>query len=753
MSTVSRAQNTFQGIGLWREHLPYQSAIAVTATEKKIIVATLYSLFTIDRDTKEVERISKISGLSETGISTIEYDAASKKLIIAYSNSNIDVMENDKIHNIPDIKRTTISGNKNIYHIFPDNAFFYLSTGLGVVVMDAKKYEVKDSWFIGNNGAYVKTNEFTKWNNSFYAATDEGLKKISVTSSNPADFHNWQNISGSNGLAAAPCRAISILSNKLVALQNDSVYIENSGNWNLFFANGWPIISMRSSENKLLVCQRQITGEAQVVVLNANGTIHRIIQQPGFISLPKTGISVNGEYWIADQFGGASHWQGTSFESYKLNSPQDINSGGMAVMNNNFFATAGSVNSFWNYQYNRSGIFKFENGTWTNYNQYNQPVLDSLLDFVTIAIDPRDGSAWAGSFGGGLLHITQDNKFKIYKQNSPIGPTVGDPTSYRVAGLAFDQNNNLWVANFGSNKQLHVLKNNGTWHSFTAPFFLNENAASQIIIDDAGQKWITSPLGNGLMVFNEGSMDNPNDDKWKLYKAGAGNGNLPSNELLSIAKDKNGFIWIGSTDGIGVIQCPQDAFVPGGCEGVLPIIKEDAYANYLFKGQEVRSIAVDGANRKWVATATGAWLIAPDGDKVLMHFTEDNSSLLSSDVKKITINGATGEVFFATANGLCSYRGGATESGETKNNVLIFPNPVPPDFTGSIGIRGLPENSFVKITELNGRLVFQTRSLGGQAIWNGRDYKGNKMGTGVYLVLAVDEFKTEKVVTKIVFIN
>jgi hypothetical protein len=227
---------------------------------------------------------------------------------------------------------------------------------------------------------------------------------------------------------------------------------------------------------------------------------------------------------------------------------------------------------------------------------------------------------------------------------------------------------------------------------------------------------------------------------------------LPSTEVLSIAKDKSGFIWVGTSNGIGVIQCPHEVF-SSGCDAIWPIIKEGNFANYLFKGQEVRSIAVDGADRKWIATSSGAWLVNTEGDKVIEHFTEENSPLLSSDVKTIAIDGKTGEVFFATVKGISSFRGTATNAEKTKNNVLVFPNPVPPAFNGNIGIRGLPENSIVKITETNGRLVYQTRSLGGQAIWNGKDYKGRQASSGIYIVIAEDENKQEKVVAKIVFIS
>ncbi|WP_121352536.1 type IX secretion system anionic LPS delivery protein PorZ [Flavisolibacter nicotianae] len=744
-------QTSLPSIGQWREHLPYQVAVDVTASEEKVYAATPLSLFSVDVETMETERFSKINGLSETGISTIRYDASSKKLYIAYSNSNLDVLTPGGIRNIPDIKRSTLPGDKNIYNIYPDGSRCYLSTGLGVVVADADKYEVKESWFIGDNGSYVKTNGFAKTTAFFYAATEQGLKRTPLSNPAPADFRTWQTVSGTGGLAFSPARGVATLNNKVIVLQNDSVFVENGAVWTLFFANGWPVASLSISNNRVLLCQQKSSGEAQVVVLNESGTLQQLIRRAGKVVAPQKAITVAGDYWIADRSAGLVHVAGSSIENFKPNSPQNIVLGEMTTRNGTLWATAGSVNSSWNYQYNPSGVFTFSDSYWSAYNLYSLPQLDSVLDFVSVAVDPRDNTAWAGSFGGGLVHFESSGP-KLFKQNSPLGPTIGDPGSYRVAGLAFDADNNLWVANFGASRQLHVLKSDNTWQSFAAPFVLAENAVAQIVIDDIGQKWIQSPLGNGLLVFDEGALENPADDKWRLYKTGTGQGNLPSNEVLCLARDKDGFIWVGTTNGVAVFQCTPDA-LGSGCEAILPVIKEGVFANYLFKGQEVRSIAVDGANRKWMATGSGVWLIAPDGDKVLANYTETNSPLFSNDVRKITIDGRTGEVFIATAKGLLSFRGGATDAEETKSHVLVFPNPVPPGFTGTIGIRGLPENSLVKITETNGRLVYQTRSLGGQAIWDGRDYKGRKAATGVYLVIAVDNLKGEQVVTKIVFVR
>ena len=173
------AQQSIQPVGLWREHLPYNSAIDVTASADKIYCATPYSLFSVDKRTTPptIERLSRITGLNETGISAIKYDLANEKLFIAYSNSNIDILYRNDIYNVPDIKRDNIIGDKTIYSIYPLGGNYYLSTGLGIIVIDGERYEVKDSWIIGTGGNQVKVNGFTSDGSFYYAATEEGLKK------------------------------------------------------------------------------------------------------------------------------------------------------------------------------------------------------------------------------------------------------------------------------------------------------------------------------------------------------------------------------------------------------------------------------------------------------------------------------------------------------------------------------------------------------------------------------------------------
>ncbi len=736
-------------IGNWREHLNYQNTIQVVKGNE-LYCATNTNLFSID-DKGEITRYSKTNGLNDIGINAIAWDETTKQLIIAYKNSNLDILKGSFVRNISDILQSKVAGNKIINHIYCNSGIAYLSTGLGIIVVDLNRYEIKDSWIIGNNGALVNINSTIADNNFFYAASNEGLKRSVTNSPNLSNYSNWSNISGINGLPLGVVDFVGNINNQLIVTKKDTVYIFNNNNWKVLYSDtSWQIINTSISSDKLHICQKNNAGNARVLILSSTGTILSTIKKPGIISKPRSAISFNNIVWTADEFGGLSKFT-NDFERIIPNGPAGIASGEFAFGKTALFSAAGSVNTAWNYLYNRDGIFKFEEGTWTIKGALNTTQLDTTLDFITLAIDPIKQSLWAGSYGGGLTQITESQTI-IYKQNnSSLQAAIGDPKSYRVSGLSFDATNNLWISNYGAPQPLKLLKPDGTWKSFSIPFNLLENAVAQIINDDFNQLWIVSPKNNGLICYHYGNnVDNTNDDQWKLLKQGIGNGNLPSNNILSIAKDKNNSIWVGTDDGIAVINCNNNIFGTSGCDAILPIVQQDQFAGFLFKGEQVQCIAVDGANKKWIGTLNGVWLISSDGNKLIQHFTTANSPLLSNDVKKIGIDPQTGEVFFATFNGICSYRSTATEANESFNNILVFPNPVPSGYNGTIAIKGLMDNSIVKITELNGRLVYQTRSLGGQAIWNGKDYNGNKVASGLYLVLVRNDSGEEKIVTKII---
>ncbi|WEK37307.1 MAG: two-component regulator propeller domain-containing protein [Candidatus Pseudobacter hemicellulosilyticus] len=745
-------------IGQWREHLSYHQAIELAlepqSTGPLVWCATPFSVFSVDLTDNSLERWSKVNGLSETGVAAIGYDAATRQLVVTYTNSNLDLLQQGKIKNIPAIKNSAVPGDKTIHQVFTRDGLAYLAAGLGIIVVDLRQQSVRDTWIIGNNGDRSAVYALAENNNILYAATADGLKRAPLDGSNLADFRHWQLLSGTDGLPEGPVQQTGIFQGHPVALTGSSLYIRGSNEqWQLLYSDSWQCRQLSFSSDRILLSQSK--GNAgRVLVLTPEGILERTIEDPAYISRPLQVLPIGSDYWIADSSRGLCRFDGSYYEAIAPNSPQNITTGVMQVAGQSLWVAAGGVTDDWEPAGNQSGLYLFTQDSWTSFNAGNGQLPDSLPDLLALTADPVDGSLWAGSFGGGLLHRDQQGNYRVLKQGSIVQPASADPGSYRIAGLCTDADKNLWATNYGAPAALLVRKPDGSWHAFTIPFSIPDNGVAQVLSDDYRQVWIVLPKGNGLVCFNYGqSIDNPADDQWKWYREGAGNGNLPANEVLSLAKDKNGFIWVGTSRGIAIIQCPGQAFTNTGCEALLPVVQQDNFAGYLFRDQQVQCLAVDGANRKWVGTRNGLWLISPDGNSTIYRFAENNSPLPGNDIQQLAIDGITGEVYIATSKGICSFRSTATEGGRTHQQVLVFPNPVPPDYAGTIAIRGLAENAIVKITEPGGRLVYQTRALGGQAIWNGRHYNGSKVATGVYLVLISDAGKQEQKAAKIVFIK
>ena len=279
------------------------------------------------------------------------------------------------------------------------------------------------------------------------------------------------------------------------------------------------------------------------------------------------------------------------------------------------------------------------------------------------------------------------------------------------------------------------------------------------MIDNYGQKWIQMRYSNlnpySVLVFNDnGTPDNTGDDKSKKLNSAVGNGNIPGNIVFAMATDKNGEVWVGTEKGVAVFYSPENIFSGQNFDAQRILVEQDGYVQYLLENETVMSIAVDGANRKWIGTDRGGvFLFSEDGTKQIYHFTDENSPLLSNRVISIAINDITGEVYFATDNGVISFKSTATGGGDTFDNVYAYPNPVRAGYEGYIAIKGLVSNAQVKITDINGALIYTAKAEGGQAIWDGKNFNGSRARTGVYLVFAATADGSEKIVTKILIIN
>ncbi|RYE24173.1 MAG: T9SS type A sorting domain-containing protein [Sphingobacteriales bacterium] len=740
-------------IGYWRAHLPYNQAICVASDGVTAFVATPESFYTNNMASKELTPYSKVEGMSDVGMSYLGYDATTQTTVLAYSNSNIDLFKDGSFFNLPELKLKPVTGSKTINHIYTNDGLAYLSTDAGILVLNLEKKEVKETYTFSIDNQLVAIKSITIAGNDIYAATPSGIFRANKNSISLQDFSTWAKIG-----QARDYRSIASSSGKVFAMGPDTLYaIENdvpiaiyiSGNNNRHIDEGKDGIWL--SEN-----YDDFTGKVKKFDLN-----NHPVDSVKVAGHPAQLVDIGDQartILIADEFRGLTIRQDFAGEGYALARPQGpSNSSTFDIYANNkeVWVAHGSYTEKWIFNHRPFGFSSFASEKWTQFKLYEYPPFgDTMFDFIRIIKGP-DNNVYAASYGGGVFVLKADGTTETYKQNSILDDSYTAPGNYLATGLAFDAAGNLWVTMFGGDHELAVRTKEGNWYEFAVPPLRPIlHAASDIIIDDNDLKWYIAPLGGGVMVYDDGgTIDNPNDDKYRNLLAGKGNGGLPDATVYSIAKDKTGSIWVGTNNGIGIISCPSQV-IANECEAEIRVVQYDDFAGYLFANEQVRAIAVDGGNRKWIGTLNGLWLLSPDGDKIISRFTAENSPLLSNHIEKITIDPVTGDVYVGTDKGMMSYRGTATDGGSKNNDELVsYPNPVSSGYKGTIAIKGLVENADVRITDISGQLVYRTTALGGQAVWNGMDYTGKRPQSGVYLIFATNKDGSQTRTGKLVFME
>ncbi len=746
-------------VGTWKDNLPYQNAQSVVQSENKIYCATNVSLYSVDKTDFSFEKLSKVNGLSDIGFSTLHFDAGNNQLIIAYSNSNIDILSEQGVYNIADIKRKNIVGNKSITSIFQKESMAYLSCGFGIVALNLNKLEIADTYYPGQTTSFNKVNALTSDSIYFYAATASGLYRAYLNSTNLADYSQWVKMEVVSGLPDLQVIDIISFNDSIYCNLNDSIFKFDGAHWNkIFFRQNMKISSMNDAGNELLICMDSDSGLIKRVVRlyadNNNDSLNTAFNSP-----QEAIKDESNNYWVADLQMGLKYFSSAQEKYIFPTGPYSTKAAKIAVRNKIAYVVPGGVND-WNYSFEASGYYISFNGYWLNYNKYNAGgALDTITDLFKIAINPISGEAYLGSFGWGIIKLNADGGFNtVYKFNSSLQAAQGDPGSVRVSGLAFDSEQNLWVSNYGAVKPLSLLTPSGDWHSFNLPSAnTGGGQLADIVIDQNNYKWFVLGRGNGIFVYDSGDDSvATNDDRLVTLGTGIGTGGLPNKNILCLAVDKDGYVWVGTDEGVAVFYCPYDVFSAEGCDAQQIIVKEDIYNGYLLETEIINDIAVDGANRKWFATNNGAFLMSADGTEQIHHFTTENSPLFSNNIVTLAIDNENGDVYFATDLGIIVYRSDAiegNESGFLSDSIYIFPNPVRDNFSGVVTIQGLAYQSFIKITDLSGVLVYETESNGGEAVWNVKDLKGNRVNTGVYLVYATNAAGTDKLVGKIAVIK
>ena len=745
-------------VGQWRDHFSYRQAFHLAETSDKIFCSGEKDLFSITKEGKEQERLSKVTGLSDVGITAIAGDNVNDIVVVGYKNANIDIITKDKIINVSDIKNKLITGGKSINNIQIYNGFAYLSCSFGIVVLDIQKYEIKDTYYIGINGNHTNVYQTTTDSVYLYAATEQGIFKAKLSSPNLSDFENWSRIETIPNYNKK-FNAVVYFNKKIIAVyddnnyNSDTVYSITETSYSILDSTLKQVTGARLSNNRLFVFSNYYFKEFLDTVSYAFYSYYNNE------SFPSDAIYENNHFWIADTKNGLVLYQ-AYFMQVPLNGPYSDKIASLDAKNGVVWGVSGGTDLSLTNLWNEAMIYSFQNQEWINFTDDDYSQLQDKFDFIDVAIDPTDEThVFASSWGSGIVEFKDNSIVAVYNDsNSTLQNAQSSGPYIRVGGVKVDQNKNLWAVNTGVSNSISVKEPDGTWTAFAYGSYLGFAELGKFIITKDNSKWILLLRGKGLFVFNENNTISDNsDDQYKKIDITDEYGKIITNEVYSIAEDLDGVIWLGTNKGIVLYQNPENVFSGDNFYAqqiLIPRNDGSDLADILLETETITAIAVDGANRKWIGTLnSGVYLMSADGQEQILHFDVDNSPLISNYITSIAIDGSTGEVFFGTANGIISYKSTATDGADEFNKVYAYPNPVKHGYTGAITIKGLVTNSNVKITDISGNIVYETTALGGQAIWYGKDLSGNRVNSGIYLAFCTNEDGSKTFVTKILFIK
>lgn len=650
------------GVGTWKNYLAYSDVQWVEEGSNKLYVLASNSLYTYNKNDQSIKTYDKVNGLSDTDIRFIAWNKTARRLVIIYSNNNIDLLDDrGNVINVPDYYLKTTMADKTVNGIDMSGVYCYLSTGFGLVKLNVAKAEISDSY----NLSFPVNYSYIEGGYIYAASQSNGLYRAAL-SANLLDRNNWTNV---------------------------GTYVERP----------------RIADAALL---------AQAKTLNPGG--------------PK--------------------YNGFAYIQY---------------LNNRLYTVPGMFKSGYADSNTPGAVQILHDGEWANY-QENLSLKTGYeyIDNNVLAVDSRNANhVFVGGRTG--LYEFLDGQLKAYynKDNSLLqgamykGRELGN-NYVLINGLRFDNKGDLWILNSqASRENLLRLSADGQMTSFSKPALMKDGVGGSVltsmVFDNRNNLWFCNDHWDYPALF----CYQPTTDKLlsftRFVNEDGSNLDLVPHSVMPLS---NGDVWVTTTIGPlllsrSAIDNPETAVFT---QVKVPRNDGTNLADYLLSGIDVTCMAIDGGGRKWFGTkANGVYLISADNMTQVKHITSSNSPLLSDNILSIAINNATGEVFFGTDKGLCSYMSDATTPSDqpSEDKTYAYPNPVKPGYTGPITIVGLSMNADVKIVTTNGVLVVAGISNGGSFVWNGKDQFGKPVASGVYMVESADEDGNNGVVCKVAIVR
>ena len=743
-------------VGHWRDCLDYSLVRHVEPAGDYVYAAARGGLFRYDTLYGTVERLNKTTGLSDVGVATMAYDETTSTLVVAYNNSNIDLVSGSHVHNLSDVKRGEISANKTIHAIRFHNGMAYLATGFGVVVVDIARHEVKETLYIGDGGSYTSVTALAFTADSLYAATPQGIKRISTSEQHMGISDRW---TADSRLGGVNVTMLDTIGNTLLAAGYESdplhtvLYAMRGGEVQPW--DSGEVRSMRSRAGRVAVSR-----DGAVVLYNSSLAMTDSIASYdwGAMKAHDAVCTSPATLWVGHEWGGLFRMRPGGNDYIMPEGPfNGDNTYRIVASGYRTMVCPGGHTTVYANSYLEPELCVSDGYSW-NVTDKSNGLLDEARDVLDVAVDPFDTTHWvAAVWGTGLADIRDGRVEAVIDEQASGGAlvpyTVGSSSTLRTGAVSFDRQGNLWTLLSNSTNALASMTPSGEWRTFNTTALAQQPSVDKLVCDSInGYLWF---IGRDNIIY-------VHDGESRMARVDPNGGSkLQTDAVTALTQDHTGNLWLGTNKGIKVIYDGYRAFQNGGRGEVAPVqcsnitITNGEFYEYLMAYESITAIAVDGANRKWVGTSGGGlYLISSNGLEQLQHFTAENSPLFSNKIVAIAVQPRTGEVYIGTDQGLQVYRSTATHAeSQPRDEVRVFPNPVRPGYDGPIAIDGFTRDGLVHVTVAAGHTVYTTQALGGQAVWYGRNLKGERVATGVYYVFAADNEGGNRAVGKILIVR
>lgn len=783
LSGVVLAENV--PAGTWYVYPIYSNPPQKVIDTENIVYYTVNgNLFSYDKKAGESYSFTTQNRLNDNFITNIFYNFPDRRLAVCYSNGNIDLLADDgSVMNLSDIRDSSIDPPVTINAVAFDGDFMYVATAFGVVKFNIKRGEVVTSGNYGKtvNGIVVIGDRLVIHTDKTYYYIDKNAALNSLDKytklyggDNPREIIN---VDGSdsemivlldNANYTLGLHTIDFNANKQLSLTSLTsvhsvrpTYLMHSKDGAVYYEADSRLYTLDENNREKLLAELSdqwasakfgtSTGIGSLWVLGNEGLANFSLDGEG-------GITMNMDFFRPDAFpvaevryfypsadGKRLYAQNSGITAYRfggatrgLDKPQtagyiDLTTGD--IVNVTAYPVEATVS-----------IAKNSQRTYGKY----------AISPSGLAEVPSDPASYFLATGDdGIYKITDGEVVGRYGHlNCPIKYIDNRDIFY---GLSIDRGGNLWAMRYadGSTFQPLIvlpadkvrldpddvtaddwieldLSNVGYMSGMDAQF-IHCRQSNISFMSSTGTKKI-------LAYDNRGTLNNFNDDRYVLIeKMVDQDGKEFTPQFINcFVEDNNGKVWVGTITGIVEIN-PKSTIGQTTEVHRLKVPRNDGtnLADYLLGTDNINDIAVDGANRKWIATSvSGLFVVSPEGNEIIANFTQENSPLTTNYINALYVDQSTGIVYIGTDHGLFSYASDVTPPKENYDDILVYPNPVKPEFRGRVTISGLMDNSLVKIADSAGSVIYQGRSEGGKFFWNCCNSAGARVKSGVYYVMA-----------------